>query len=60
MLKKLLLLLCCASAVQAQDSLRYSIDLNRLKNDRLQVDVKLPAGVNEFCFPKIVPGTYAM
>jgi predicted metalloprotease with PDZ domain len=60
MLKKLLLLLCCASAVQAQDSLRYSIDLNRLKNDRLQVDVKLPAGVKEFCFPKIVPGTYAI
>lgn len=60
MLKKLLLALCCTSAIQAQDSLRYSIDLNRLKNDRLQVDVQLPAGVKEFCFPKIVPGTYAI
>lgn len=60
MFKKLLFLLSFVYAVNAQDSLRYSIDLNRLENDRLRVDVKLPKGVTEFCFPKMVPGTYAI
>ncbi|MEN9296689.1 M61 family metallopeptidase [Aquirufa novilacunae] len=60
MLKKLLLLLCFVYQVNAQDSLHYSIDLNRLQHDRLTVNVKLPAGVKEFCFPKMVPGTYAI
>ncbi len=60
MLKKLLLLLCFVYSTNAQDSLRYSIDLNRLKNDRLTVEVQLPAGAKEYCFPKIVPGTYAI
>ena len=60
MLKKLLFLLCFVYSSSAQDSLRYSIDLNRLENDRLRVEVKLPQGVKEFCFPKMVPGTYAI
>lgn len=60
MLKKLLLLLCFVYSTNAQDSLRYSIDLNKLKNDRLTVEVQLPAGAKEYCFPKIVPGTYAI
>ena len=60
MFKKLLFLLCFVYGVNAQDSLRYSIDLNRLENDRLRVEVKLPQGVKEFCFPKMVPGTYAI
>jgi len=60
MLKKLLFLFCFIASVDAQDSLRYSIDLNRLQNDRLTVEVKLPKGVKEFCFPKMVPGTYAI
>jgi len=60
MLKKLFLLVCCFTAAKAQDSLHYSIDLNRLQNDRLKVEVKLPKGVKEFCFPKMVPGTYAI
>ena len=60
MLKKLLLLSCFVYSVNAQDSLRYSIDLNRLQHDRLTVEVQLPAGAKEFCFPKIVPGTYAI
>jgi predicted metalloprotease with PDZ domain len=60
MLKKLLLLLCFINHVNAQDSLLYSIDLTRLQNDRLLVNVKLPAGAKEFCFPKMVPGTYAI
>jgi predicted metalloprotease with PDZ domain len=60
MLKKLLLLFCFVYSLSAQDSLRYSIDLNRLENDRLRVEVKLPQGVKEFCFPKMVPGTYAI
>lgn len=60
MLKKILLLLCFVYSTNAQDSLRYSIDLNRLENDRLTVEVQLPAGAREYCFPKIVPGTYAI
>ena len=60
MLKKLLLLLCFVYSSSAQDSLRYSIDLNRLQQDRLTVEVQLPAGAKEYCFPKIVPGTYAI
>lgn len=60
MFKKLLFLLCFFTVAKAQDSLRYSIDLNRIENDRLQVEVKLPQGVKEFCFPKMVPGTYAI
>ena len=60
MLKKLLLLFCLAYSAQAQDSLRYFLDLNQLKNDRLTVNVNLPKGVEEFCFPKMVPGTYAI
>jgi predicted metalloprotease with PDZ domain len=60
MYKQILFLLCFFSAAKAQDSLRYSIDLNRLVDDRLTVEVTLPAGAKEFCFPKIVPGTYAI
>ena len=60
MFKKLLFLLCFFTVAKAQDSLRYSIDLNQLQHDRLQVEVKLPQGVKEFCFPKMVPGTYAI
>lgn len=60
MYKQILFLLCFLSAAKAQDSLRYSIDLNRLANDQLTVEVTLPAGAKEFCFPKIVPGTYAI
>ena len=61
MIRQLLLLIFLSSTVaKAQDSLRYSIDLHRLQNDRLTVEVKLPAGVKEFCFPKMVPGTYAI
>jgi hypothetical protein len=61
MIRQLLLLIFLSITVaKAQDSLRYSIDLNRLQNDHLTVEVKLPAGVKEFCFPKMVPGTYAI
>ncbi len=60
MLKKILLLVCFVYSTNAQDSLRYSIDLNRLQHDRLTVEVQLPAGAKEYCFPKIVPGTYAI
>ena len=60
MLKKIVIFLCFFSLAKAQDSLRYSIDLQKLQNDRLKVEVQLPKGVKEFCFPKIVPGTYAI
>lgn len=58
MLKKIFVFLCFFTVAKAQDSLRYFIDLNKLQNDRLKVEVKLPVGVKEFCFPKMVPGTY--
>jgi len=60
MLKKIFIFLCFFSLAKAQDSLRYSIDLNRLEHDRLTVEVQLPKGAKEYCFPKIVPGTYAI
>jgi predicted metalloprotease with PDZ domain len=60
MLKKILIFLCFFTIAKAQDTLRYSIDLTKLENDRLKIEVKLPEGVKEFCFPKMVPGTYAI
>jgi predicted metalloprotease with PDZ domain len=48
--------------VSAQNSIVYSIDLNKLNNDKLSVQVKTPKFKEDqidFFFPKIVPGTYA-
>ncbi len=46
----------------AQQKVSYSIQLSKLNQDQLTVEVKPPllkSGSVEYCFPKIVPGTYA-
>lgn len=48
--------------LSAQNSVVYSIDLNKLIHDKLSVQVKTPKFKQDhidFFFPKIVPGTYA-
>ena len=48
--------------LSGQNSIGYSIDLNKLANDKLSVQVKTPKFKQDqidFFFPKIVPGTYA-
>jgi len=55
-------LLLISVYVSAQNSIVYSIDLNKLNNDKLSVQVKTPKFKEDqidFFFPKIVPGTYA-
>ncbi|WP_121354814.1 M61 family metallopeptidase [Flavisolibacter nicotianae] len=47
----------------AQDSYRYSVDLNKLTDDKLQVELLTPrvkGATAVFAFPKIIPGTYAI
>lgn len=48
--------------LSGQNPIGYSIDLNKLVNDKLSVQVKTPKFNQDqidFFFPKIVPGTYA-
>ena len=48
-------------AINAQSSYRYSVDLNKVNNDQLTVELIAPAISKKdivFYFPKIVPGTY--
>ena len=48
-------------AVRAQDTYRYSVDLTKVQDDQLTVDLLCPAITakqTSFYFPKIVPGTY--
>ena len=48
--------------LSGQNFIGYSIDLNKLANDKLSVQVKTPKFKQDqidFFFPKIVPGTYA-
>ena len=47
----------------AQNAYHYAVDLNKVANDTLDVELlapKLQEGVLTFCFPKIIPGTYAI
>ena len=49
------------SGINAQDSYRYSVDLTKVNNDQLTVELIVPpvsAKDIVFYFPKIVPGTY--
>jgi len=49
------------NAAHAQDSYRYSVDLNKVTNDQLTIELLAPAiskSEINFYFPKIVPGTY--
>lgn len=47
----------------AQDSYRYSVNLNQATNDQLQVELltpKVKGASAVFSFPKIIPGTYSI
>lgn len=58
----LLLLLCIAASIaRSQDNYRYSVDLTKVNNDQLQVELiapKITSNTISFYLPKIVPGTY--
>lgn len=48
-------------AANAQDTYRYSVDLTKINNDQLKVELITPQVSQKnitFYFPKIVPGTY--
>jgi predicted metalloprotease with PDZ domain len=56
------LLASASICLNAQNSIYFSIDLNKLNQDKLSVQVKTPKFKQsqiDFLFPKIVPGTYA-
>ncbi|MEQ9009494.1 MAG: hypothetical protein RLP12_16555, partial [Ekhidna sp.] len=59
----LFILLVSVSAAQAQDAYQISIDLRKAENDRLPVEILVPA-INqdtvEYHMPKVVPGTYSI
>lgn len=64
MMKKIvfLALYCCLfSALMAQDSYHFSVDLTKCKNDQLAIELEV-SGVTAdeviYRIPKIVPGTY--
>jgi predicted metalloprotease with PDZ domain len=47
----------------SQDAYKYSVNLNRLENDALTIDLQTPAVKQStaiFSMPKIIPGTYAI
>ncbi|HEX2534917.1 MAG TPA: peptidase M61, partial [Chitinophagaceae bacterium] len=47
----------------AQQAYRYTVDLNQTGDDRLQVELAVPAtgkSTAVFQFPKIIPGTYSI
>jgi predicted metalloprotease with PDZ domain len=55
-------LLFCSFA-NAQNAYRYSVDLNKVTNDNMQVELLVPTlktGSAVFSFPKIIPGTYSI
>ncbi len=57
----LLCILCYFFNADAQSPYRYSVDLTRVNNDQLSVELFTPAVTKKtivFYFPKIVPGTY--
>jgi predicted metalloprotease with PDZ domain len=62
MKKTFLLLLMISFTGLSQIQVKYSLDLNQLENDRLEVIVENPQFIENsvvFYFPKMVPGTYA-
>ncbi len=59
------LLLTLCDTMSAQNNVyKYKINLNEVSEDRLKVELKVPAGIQAdqvfFHFPRIVPGTYAL
>ena len=63
-LPAVLLWLACITGINitvAQDTYRYAVDLSRVNNDQLAVELTAPSIKKKeviFYFPKIVPGTY--
>lgn len=61
-MKKALILLLISLSGFAQESVKYSVDLTKLKNDQLEVTIENPQFIENsvvFYLPKMVPGTYA-
>ena len=55
-------LLFCSLA-NAQNAYRYSVDLNKVTDDNIQVELLTPTvktATTVFSFPKIIPGTYSI
>jgi predicted metalloprotease with PDZ domain len=58
----LLLLLCGTVAANAQNKYRYTLNLNNVKDDKIEVELVPPVLKGKeviYNFPKIVPGTYS-
>ncbi|MES2838414.1 MAG: peptidase M61 [Bacteroidota bacterium] len=60
-----LLLLIISISVYANDNnkLKYAVSIVNTMNDKLQVELQTPAnfsGEVQFCFPKMIPGTYSI
>lgn len=58
------LLLLIPSYLNAQSAYQYNINLEKVENDQLRVDLIVPSLINKsdtiiFRLPKIIPGTYA-
>ena len=54
-------MLACGHAATSQDNYQYSIDLTKVQDDKLSVELLVPKLTGEsinFYFPRIVPGTY--
>lgn len=55
--------LLLSGLAKAQNSYRYTIDLNKITDDQLQVELLTPtvhSATAVFAFPKIIPGTYSI
>src|SRR5688500_3715445 len=64
-LRAIALLLLTATTYQsnAQTSYQYSVNLNSVQNDKLNIELitpKISKPTVVFSFPKIIPGTYAI
>lgn len=59
----LIMLLFSALSISAQDKYNYTVDLQNVKNDRVQVTLTVP-DISEkeivYYLPKIIPGTYSI
>ncbi len=59
----LTLLSVCTGLFAAENAYQVTIDLTKVENDRVKVEVIVPSIENEtavYCMPKIVPGTYSI
>ncbi|WP_157580573.1 peptidase M61 [Segetibacter koreensis] len=56
-------LLAFSSVIYCQREYRYKVDLIKVENDTVNVELQVPKLQKShvtFCFPKIIPGTYAV